>query len=116
MVIHKDDIIITSPTQEIFDYSINLIQEKFNLSEFSILSAFLGMHLTKDENNFISISQQHYVEKLINKFQMFQYNLQNTPAKLGGILDLSNTEIEQNSTLLNNYGQKIYCELIGSLL
>jgi transposase InsO family protein len=115
MVIHVDDIIITGAKKEAITEAIDRIRNIFDLSEVRKLDLFLGITVTTNSTGSTTLSQQHYVDKLLRRFQLTDAHTCPTPATTGGTLDLS-FQGESESQLLNDNDKTLYQELVGSLL
>ena len=71
LIMYVDDTIIAAPTDNEITDIINLINKKFKTKDLSEPSMFLGCKISRDyEKRTITISQDHYVEKILADAKM----------------------------------------------
>ncbi|GJY10327.1 zinc finger, CCHC-type containing protein [Tanacetum coccineum] len=88
------------------DLTKDFLSSKFSMKDMGEADVILGIRI-KHESNEIEISQSHYIEKVLNKFNYFDFTLVSTP-------------MDTSEKLMPNKGQAVsqleYSRVIGCLL
>ena len=89
----------------------NTFSNKFKMKDLGKLSYFLGMNF-EIGNDYISMSQENYISKLLNKFDMVNCKPKSHPCELSLNKDLLNITVEKLPESLHNN----YRAIIGSII
>lgn len=107
LAIYVDDGIVAAKDEKLASSLINYLKGKLEVKEMDCKS-YLGFQvIRKRDEKTISLTQSHYVEKVLEKFNMKDCNSVSTPEEVGQV-DF------ENSPLLDP--QYPFKELVGSLL
>ena len=69
-LIYVDDILMTSPSAQVLNETVDALKEDLTLTSTETLSQYLGMNLWKTEAGEICLSAEKYAEKLQGEFQL----------------------------------------------
>ena len=104
--LYVDDMLIFGTDQNQVDNTKKFLSSDFDMKDLGEAEVILGIRI-KRENNSISISQSHYIEKILNKFNFKDCSPVSTP-------------IDPSLKLLPNEGVAVsqleYSRAIGSLM
>ncbi|XP_072976984.1 uncharacterized protein [Typha angustifolia] len=104
--LYVDDMIITSSNINVIKATKNMLANKFDIKDMRVADVILGIKITKATEGYV-ISQSHYIEKILDKFDKDSSNIARTP-------------IDVNLHLTKNTGvcisQLEYSRIIGSLM
>ena len=84
------------------------LEETFHMEDTGKIHWFLGLRIRREEGN-VTVNQEHYIETMLERFQMDQCNPPRTPADLSLKLQTAQNGDEE-------VDQRIYRSLVGSLL
>jgi hypothetical protein len=109
--LHVDDQLIASNNRPHLDDFKRQLNNIFECSDSGPANYFLGFNITRDRSNqILELGQQHYVDKVLAKFDMANCNSVTTPLPLG-FRPLPATEDE-----FKNARDLPYAQLVGSIL
>ncbi|GKB68942.1 zinc finger, CCHC-type containing protein [Tanacetum coccineum] len=104
--LYVDDMLIFGTNQVQIDLIKEFLSSRFSMKDMGEANVILGIRI-KHESNDITISQSHYIEKVLKKFNYFDCTLVNTP-------------IDTSEKLMPNNGQAVsqleYSRVIGFLM
>ncbi|GJW69029.1 zinc finger, CCHC-type containing protein [Tanacetum coccineum] len=104
--LYVDDMLIFGTDQLQFYLKNEFLSLRFSMKDMGEADVILGIRI-KHESNGISISQSHYIEKVLKKFNYFDCTLVSTP-------------MDTNKKLMPNNGQAVsqleYSRVIGYLM
>ncbi|GJW35792.1 zinc finger, CCHC-type containing protein [Tanacetum coccineum] len=104
--LHVDDILIFGTDQVQVDMTKKFLSSKFSMKDMGEADVILGIRI-KHESNGITISQSHYIEKVLKKFNYFDCTPVSTP-------------VDTSEKLMRNNGQAVsqlkYSRVIGCLM
>ena len=106
LLVYVDDILVASKSNEEILLAINLLGSHFDINNLGKIKKYLGIEVYKDKDFSYYIRQKHYIQNLLNEFQMDDAKPSKYPLDPG----YGKTE---SKPLDNN---KEYQKLIGSLL
>lgn len=78
LIIYVDDGLLFAKDKVVLSELINILKQKFEIKVCNC-DSFIGMEICR-ENDYISISQKQYIQKLINKFNLLEAKSCSTPA------------------------------------
>jgi Reverse transcriptase (RNA-dependent DNA polymerase) len=113
MIVWVDDILSFSSSDAGNDQIEADLRSKFEVSTIRNPSMILGIKLIQKENQ-ISLLQTHFVNSLLNKFELKNANPVTTP--LDPNVNLGDNETEENSNTQDNQASHSYATLISSLM
>ncbi|GJV29152.1 zinc finger, CCHC-type containing protein [Tanacetum coccineum] len=103
---YVDDMLIFGTNQVQVDLTKEFLSSRFSIKDMGEADVILGIRI-KHESNGIAISQYHYIEKVLKKFNYFNSTLVSTP-------------IDTSEKLIPNNGQAVsqleYSRVIGCLM
>ncbi|KAI3825040.1 hypothetical protein L1987_06515 [Smallanthus sonchifolius] len=100
------DMLIFGTDQALVDETKSLLSSKFDMKDLGEADVILGIRIKRSNTN-ISLTQSHYIEKVLRKFNHWDCSSVSTP-------------IDSNIKLLPNKGNSVsqlqYAKVIGSLM
>ncbi|GKB99934.1 zinc finger, CCHC-type containing protein [Tanacetum coccineum] len=104
--LYVDDMLIFGTDQVQVDLTKEFLSSRFSMKDIGEANVILGIRI-KHESNGITISQSHYIEKVLKKFNYFDCTLVSTP-------------MDTSEKLMPNNGQVVsqleYSRVIGCLI
>jgi hypothetical protein len=83
LTIHVDDQLIACNDKEMLDQSKSRLNAEFECTDHGPVSYFLGFNVVRDkENRKLAISQEHYLENVLDRFEMSDCKPERTPLPL----------------------------------
>lgn len=80
LTIHVDDQLIAGNNREALDQFKRQLNDKFECTDHGAVNYFLGFNVIRDlENKTLSISQEHYIEAMLARFDMTDCKPEKTP-------------------------------------
>lgn len=106
IAIFVDDFFIFSNSQDMVTKIKNVLIQKFKIKDLGQLKQCLGIRIQIHKNGSISLDQKHFVDHILNKFNMTNCNGADTPIE-------SNLKLEKSVEVCKQYP---FQQLIGSLM
>ncbi|KAK6160828.1 hypothetical protein DH2020_004209 [Rehmannia glutinosa] len=104
--LYVDDMLIMGSTRELTMRTKNMLKDNFDMKDLGIADVILGIKIERTSEG-ILLSQSHYIESVLRKFNTFD----DPPAK---------TPIDDSLRLIKNTGERVaqleYSRIIGSLM
>ena len=104
--LYVDDLLIFGTSHNVVHDTKSFLASKFDMKDLGETNVILGIKILRD-NDCIILSQSHYVEKIIKKFEHFDMSLMSTP-------------YDSKVCLVKNRGDSVsqdkYAQIIGSLM
>ena len=104
--LYVDDMLILGSNNYIITTTKKILFSKFNMKDLGVVDVILGIKISRTSDGLI-LSQSHYIEKLLDKFDKDESNIARTP-------------VDINLHLAKNIGQSIsqleYSRIIGILM
>jgi hypothetical protein len=92
------------------------LREKFEIKSLGEPSMLLGMKVSHDkEKQIVTLSQTHYIDKIIERVGLQDANPVSTPLNLNVNLEVEETEGD-NDQEIDNRASSMYAKAIGSLM
>ncbi|KAF0712158.1 Aste57867_4908 [Aphanomyces stellatus] len=107
LTVYVDDITITGNDNQEIEKACDALKQRFEMTDLGKLKSILGIQV---EIKVVTMSQQGYVEQLLEKFNMVDINPVSTPEVVGQVLEPSKLNPSEMKTL-----NLPYRELVGSL-
>jgi len=107
IIIYVDDIIIASNNARYISSMYKKLCDHFELTDLGDISYYLGIKVTKDEEDIYSINQTGYIEKVLRTYRMEDAKESKIPLDIG----YKRTKDESN-----RIEKKKYHSLIGALI
>ena len=104
--LYVDDMLIFGTSLEVLCETKKFLGSKFDMKDLGELEVILGITITRTPNGF-KFSQEHYVEKILRKFEHFDCKLVSTPYD-------SSSQLKKNKE--HNITQIEYAQIIGNLM
>jgi hypothetical protein len=104
--LYVDDMLIFGTCIDIVIKTKNFLSSKFDMKDMGEASVILGVKIIRKGDS-ITLSQEHYVEKLLKKFGHYDVKSMSTPYN-------SNSQLKKNKGDL--VSQSEYAQIIGSFL
>ena len=106
LCLYVDDMLIVGSNNEIIKFTKKMLNSKFNMKDMDIADVILGVRISKISNGLV-LSQSHYINKILQKFNKSDMNVARTP-------------VDMNLHLSKNKGEGVsqleYSWIIGSLI
>ncbi|GIL68887.1 hypothetical protein Vafri_22154 [Volvox africanus] len=83
LLIHVDDFLTTSSDEELIKKVKAAIGEVFKIRDLGEAKVFLGMEISRGVNGEVKLSQQHYIEALLQRHQLVDAKPRTTPLPPG---------------------------------
>jgi len=104
--LYVDDMLIFGTDINEIENTKSFLYNNFDMKDLGVADVILGITITRDDNN-ISLSQSHYIDKVLKKFGYFDCQSISTP-------------FNQNINLVPNKGNPVtqieYSKVIGCLM
>ena len=108
--LYVDDLAILAPNKAIFNDFIKSISIDFKIKNLGVIKDYLGIDINLNiDKGFIKLSQETYINKVLNKFNLQDAKIKSTPMD-------SNIKLEPSKEQANKEDIKLFQMLIGSLL
>ena len=107
LLLYVDDMLIVAISMEDINYLKSQFVDEFDMKDLGEANFILGMKITKTSDG-IFLDQQHYIEKILNKYKFIDCKHVATPVDANLHLFPVKSEID----VIN---QKEYASMIGSL-
>jgi Reverse transcriptase (RNA-dependent DNA polymerase) len=115
IVLYVDDLVISAIDQGTSDIVATELESRFDITDLGSVSLYLGMQVVRDSvTGSISIDQNHYVDVLLDRFNMTDCNRALTPATTTTANNLYSTIAD--SPLLSDAMKTTYKQVVGGLL
>lgn len=105
LILYVDDGLLLSKSKDILSVILNDLKENFDIKILKV-NSFVGMEIKKTKGR-VTINQKHYIETIINKFNLSEAKGCNTPADVNVQLCKNLNEVPNNFP---------YREAVGALL
>ena len=110
LYIYVDDLAVIGPNENIINTFINNIKKYFKVKNLGLIKDYLGIDIKyQPKNNYMKLSQERYINKLLIKYNMEDCNPAYTPMD-------PKIKLEPNKELATKEQIKWFQGLIGSLL
>ncbi|KAF0712036.1 hypothetical protein As57867_004921, partial [Aphanomyces stellatus] len=109
LTVYVDDITITGNNNDDIEKACDELKKRFEMTDLGQLKSILGIQVDV-KGHVVTMSQQGYVEVLLDKFNMVDSNPVSTPEVIGQVLKPSKLNPSQVKALYLPYR-----ELVGSL-
>ena len=106
LCLYVDDMLIVGSNDEIIKSTKKMLNSKFDMKDMGIADVILGVRISKISSGLV-LSQSHYIDKILEKFNKSDTNVARTPVDFS--LHLSKNKGEGVSQLE-------YSRIIGSLM
>ena len=106
LYLYVDDMLIIGSNNDIIKTTKKMLTSKFGMKDLDIADVILGIKITRTSVGII-LSQSHYIEKVLEKFNKGDNNLSKIPIDGNEHLAKNNRE---------GIGQLEYSQIIGSLM
>ena len=77
MYLYVDDMIIIDTRDKVIQYTITMLNLKFDMKDMVLVDVILGVKITRRSNE-LALSQTHYIDKIIEKFNKANSNVART--------------------------------------
>ena len=104
--LYVDDMLIMGSNNDIIKTTKRMLNNMFDMKDMGVADVILGIKISKTSNGLV-LSQSHYIEKILRKFNQYDCNPVGTPVDIN--LHLSKNKGESIS-------QPEYAQIIGSLM
>ena len=78
VVVWVDDLIIAASNNESLEKAKNMFSTRFKMKDLGRLKYFLGMDFSQSDG-YVKVSQKRYVEKILERFDMQECRIRETP-------------------------------------
>ncbi|CAB1114304.1 unnamed protein product [Ectocarpus sp. CCAP 1310/34] len=112
LTVYVDDILIIGGDQQLVDQKKKELTDRFEMTDMGEVKRILGIDVQRDyEQGTLAISQEHYVNTLLERFGMQEANPVSTP---GYGAEISTNQPQDQ--ILGPTDKKIYQSMTGSIL
>ena len=110
ILVYVDDILVFGTLQHVKDFKATMAS-RYKVTDLGEAHQFLGLHIFRDRSKkTIHITQSHYIERMLTRFDMSDCRPAYTPFAAGTTLT-ANTANDADSSLTSRYQQ-----IVGSLM
>ena len=106
LCLYVDDMLIVGSNDKMIQSTKNMLNARFDMKDMGLADVILGVKITRAENG-LTLSQTHYVDKILEKFN-------------SGDSSIARTPIDTSHHLSKNRGEGVeqmeYARIIGSLM
>jgi len=111
VLVYVDDMSIFASTIELVNRFKEQVGQEYKYSDLGELSHFLGLRITRNQKEKkIAIDQQHYVQKILERFDIQDLHPKKTPFASSTML------VASQSPLTDTEERRRYLSMIGSLM
>jgi len=107
VVLYVDDVIFTGNDDHLIENFKTVMKEEFEMTNMGLLRYFLGIEVDKNQNG-VFISQEKYVNEVLERFNMQESKVAITPTMMG--LKLSKEDSSKD------FDPSLYKSIVGSLM
>lgn len=108
LVLYVDDMLMCSNDSRSMKHIQDTLATEFEMKNLGNVRHFMGLNINVDyEQGVLTIDQSHYIEKVLERFEMTDCHPMNTPIEQGLRLEKANPEEKASNP---------YRELLGSLM
>jgi hypothetical protein len=104
--LYVDDMLIIGSNKEIIKSTKNMLNARFDMKDLGLADVILGVQISRTPDGYI-LSQKHYIEKILEKFNSNDISISKTP------VDLTLHLYKNTGHSINQLG---YARIIGSLM
>ena len=79
--LYVDDMLILGSNNYIITTTKKMLSSKFNMKDLGVADVILGIKISRTSSGLI-LSQSHYIEKLLDKFDKDENNIARTPVDI----------------------------------
>lgn len=83
VISHVDDLLFVGSSLKLINSLASKLNQHFEVKDLGEVKDFLGMNITKDKNGIYSISQQAYIDKMAESFDLKSVKPQKIPINAG---------------------------------
>ena len=80
--LYVDDLLIFGSNIHVINNVKSFLCANFNMKDLGEASVILGINITRSEKG-LALDQSHYIEKILKKYNYFNYKLACTPFEIG---------------------------------
>jgi len=106
LCLYVDDMLIAGSNEKMIRSTKDMLKARFDMKDMGLADVILGVQITRTQNGLV-LSQTHYVDKILEKFNANDSNIAKTP-------------IDTSQHLAKNRGEAVaqleYSRIIGSLM
>ena len=113
--VYVDDMTIVCKSRSEYAAVVSELKQHFKLKELGETSSLLGVYIERDRSNRrLCISQQHYLEDVLERFKLGNMHPVSTPLDPG--LRLSKDQAPQTDSERSEMSRVPYSQLVGALM
>lgn len=113
IAVYVDDILICSTSNSLLDKIKSLLKLKYKMKDMGLLKLYLGVEINQDSDK-ITMSQEGYINRVLDKFKMINSNPSKTPELVGQTL--SKEDSPKTIQDINEMKTKPYRQAVGCLM
>ena len=104
--LYMDDMLILGSNNYIITTTKKMLSSKFNMKDLGVADVILGIKISRTSGGLL-LSQSHYIEKLLDKFDKDESNITRTPVDI---------TLHLSKNIGHSISQLEYSRIIGSLM
>ena len=81
LCLYVDDMLIVGSNDKVIQSTKDMLNSKFSMKDMGLADVVLGVQITRTSSG-IALSQTHYVDKILDKFNKSDTNIARTPVDL----------------------------------
>ena len=106
LCLYVDDMLIIGSNNDILNQTKTMLHGQFDMKDMGLADVILGIKITRNSNGYI-LSQQHYAEKVLDRFKTYSSGTSTTPV---------DTTLHLKKNTGATVSQNEYARVIGSLM
>ncbi|CAA7023934.1 unnamed protein product [Microthlaspi erraticum] len=106
LCLYVDDMLIMGSNKDIIQQTKNMLKSQFDMKDMGLADVILGIKITRTSEG-ITLSQEHYAEKILERFKKYSNGTAKTPV---------DTQLHLTKNSGEGVSQVEYARIIGSLM
>lgn len=116
ILLYVDDLLVASGSRSLVDQTKNLLSERYRMTDLGPAKQFLNIRIDRLINGSICLSQERFVDTILERFGMTSCNGVATPMEPGACLVRSTSENAEDSDICDPDQHTLYQSLVGSIM
>lgn len=108
VLIHVDDLLLSSSTSELIDRVYQELSSSFELKNLGDVKQYLGINVTKDNQGHFCIDQRNYIERIVAEIGLKDSKVSSYPIDQGYFKNIDSPSLPSNDQYRKIIGMLLY--------